>query len=105
MQYLKRLVENIFYSNEEKLEGTNGTLEFSYKDASPLELESNFEQLKKLLQAIGITNVVDYKNNLKVTIICKVKDMEKAKDLAKSLGYRVTNELSADPENKINIKD
>lgn len=105
MQHLKRLVENIFYSNEEKLEGTNGTLEFSYKDASPLELESNFEQLKKLLKAIGITNVVDYKNNLKVTIITKVKDMERVKEIAKSLGYRLVNELTSDEENKLNTKE
>jgi transcriptional/translational regulatory protein YebC/TACO1 len=105
MYHLKRLVENIFYDNSEELEGTNGTLEFAYKEESPMELESNFEQLKKLLKEIGITNVVDYKNTLKVTIICKVKDMEKAKDIAKSLGYRLTNELTADPENKTGIRN
>jgi hypothetical protein len=105
MDHIKRLVENIFYDNSEKLEGTNGTLEFAYKEESPLELESNFEQLKKLLKEIGITNVVDYQNTLKVTVISKIKDMEKVKDIAKSLGYRLINEITINPENKLRIKD
>jgi hypothetical protein len=105
MDHIKRLVESIFYDNSEKLEGTNGTLEFAYKEESPLELESNFEQLKKLLKEIGITNVVDYKNTLKVTIIAKVKDMQKAKEIAETLGYKLTNELTADPENKTGIRN
>jgi hypothetical protein len=46
-----------------------------------------------------------FNNTLKVTIIAKVKDMEKAKDVAKSLGYKLTNELTADPENKTGIRN
>jgi hypothetical protein len=31
--------------------------------------------------------------------------MEKVKDIAKSLGYRLINEITINPENKLRIKD